>query len=435
MRNIRVIGLLALLATIGVACADETPTSISDDQLPATPITVELELSWNDFASNLEVFGGYGAPAELGAGVLANQFAGTLTSHTLSQYGAYPVSVSVRDTTGTTRPDSNLTYIGGRVVAFFDTIASTNEGPVTLRLGALQEEWDSRTVTWETAVDTINDNRSWSQPGGGTVVDLGTTVWDPAEGDSAWFEVDSAQIAAWSDTTDASRGARLEILTEGSRVQVRTTALRLNTRPSLNPDSTFFLIAPQRAITFIYDPFPEPPPDGIRVGGAPAWRTVFDIAMPAQLNGPAELCDAVGCPVVLDPTEVNFAALVLQSRQTERAFQPTDTIGVDIRPVLSRSALPKAPLGNSLVGATGRLIDPGAFGDDEGTVVEVPITLFAQDLVRGTDASGGPAPNTLALLSIFEPVSISFASFFGPGTEQAPKLKLIVTVARSVEHP
>ena len=44
-------------------------------------------------------------------------------------------------------------------------------------------------------------------------------------------------------------------------------------------------------------------------------------------------------------------------------------------------------------------------------------------------------PKTLALLSLFEPVSIAFASFHGPGDENAPFLKLIVTVGRSVELP
>ena len=44
-------------------------------------------------------------------------------------------------------------------------------------------------------------------------------------------------------------------------------------------------------------------------------------------------------------------------------------------------------------------------------------------------------PNTLALMSVFEPVSITFASFYGPGDELAPFLKLVITVARPVELP
>ena len=139
---------------------------------------------------------------------LANAFAGTLNARTVVRYGAYPDEVSVRDTLGTTRPDNNLTFIGGRIVAFFDTIASTNDGPVTLALGGLQQEWDVSTVTWETAVDTINDNRSWDEAGAGPVADLGTIVWDPAEGDSVWFELDSAAIASMADTAGHESGRK-----------------------------------------------------------------------------------------------------------------------------------------------------------------------------------------------------------------------------------
>ena len=432
----KLIGSLLALAALGVvACAEQTPTSLDESLLPDEPITLELHIPWEDFASNLEVIGGYGSPSELGAGVLANSFAGTLDARTLLRFGAYPTTVSVRDTTGTTRPDSSLTFIGGRVVAFLDTIASTNEGPVLLRLGAIQHPWDVSTVTWTTAVDTINDRRPWPEEGAGPVVPLGTAEWDPATGDSVWFELDSAQVAAWADTSEVSRGARIDLLTEGARIQIATAVLRLNTRPSLNPDSTFFLVAPREEITFIYSPFPEPPPDGIRVGGAPAWRTVLDIRVPTQLNGPEALCAVVVCPVTLHSSELNYAAVVLRIRRTQDAFQPTDTVAIDVRPVLSRVALPKAPLGNSLVGFAGRLIGPEFFGDQAGQDVEIPITIFARNLVSGTDAAGFDPPETLALLSVFEPVSITFASFNGPGDENAPFLKLIVTIGRSVELP
>jgi hypothetical protein len=430
------IGSLLGLAVLGVlACEEQTPTSLDEDLLPPEPITLELHIPWEDFASNLEVIGGYGSPSELGSGVLANSFAGTLDARTLLRFGAYPTSVSVRDTLGTTRADSSLAFIGGRLVAYLDTLASTNEGPVLLSLGALQQEWDVRTVTWTTAVDTINDLRTWAEEGAGPVAPLGTVEWDPAMGDSVWFELDSVEIAAWADTSDASRGARIDLLTEGARIQIVTAVLRLNTRPSLNPDSTFFLVAPREEISFVYNPFPEPPPEGIRVGGAPAWRTVLDVRMPSQLTGPPELCAVVSCPVTLHATELNYAAIVFKTRRTEEAFQPTDTVAIDVRPVLSRGALPKAPLGRSLVGITGRLIAPELFGDEDGQDVEVPITVFAQALLLGTDDAGFEPPQTLALLSVFEPISIAFASFHGPGDENAPFLKLVVTIGRSVELP
>ena len=428
-------GALGLAAMCMAACQEQTPTSLDENLLPEEPVTLEIELPWEDFASNLAVYGGYGAPWELGTGVLANAFAGTLDARTLVRFGAYPSVQQVRDTTGTTRPDSSLTFLGGRLVTFFDTIASTNEGPVELSLGAIQEEWDVETVTWTIAVDTLNDERAWPEPGAGPVAAISTTVWDPAEGDSAWFALDSAQVAAWADSTDASRGARLELVTAGVRLQVSNAVLRLDARPSVDPDTLIVIDVQRVDISFVYDPLPPPPPDGIRIGGAPAWRTVLDVTIPSRLDGPPELCAVVGCPVALKPFQLNYAALVFRSRLGEEAFQPTDTVGLDVRTVLSREALPKAPLGASLVGPIGQRVGPAAFGEQAGTAIEIPITQFARDLLRDADDPGTSLTNTLALLSAFEPVSIAFVSFHGPGDESGPVLRLVVTVGRAVELP
>lgn len=431
-----------LLATVvglscgfAAGCEEELPVAISDD-LPGEPITVEVDVPWSDFASNLEVFGGYGSPRDLDDGFVANDFAGTLDARTLLRFSSYPRSATVRDETGTLRPDSNLTHVGGRLVAFFDTDASTNTGAVTLELGALQAEWDSKTVSWSFAVDTINDQRAWSEPGAGPVLDFGTAVWDPADGDSAVFALDSAMVAAWSDTTDLSAGARISLVEPGSRLLLRGAALRVDARPSLDPDTLVELLPQTRTTTFIYDPFPTPPADGIRIGGAPSWRTVLDLAIPEQLDGPAEFCAVVSCPHVLEPGQISYAALVLTSRSSEDAFQPTDSIILDVRPVFDRSAMPKAPLGNSLIGGVrGRAVPPGAFGSDPGVQIEIPFTSFSRDLLRGTDTSGNPAPGTLALLSVFEPYSIAFASFEGPGSASEPILRLVLTIGPPVELP
>ena len=426
---------LGLMVLAVVACEEQTPTGVGQD-LPSEPVSVELELAWGDFASNLEVLGGYGAPAELGVGVLASDFEGTLNARTLVRFVRYPDSATVRDSTGTNRPDTNLTYVGGRLVVFFDTIASTNTGPVTLGLGALQDEWDGSSVTWTSAVDTINDQRDWPEPGAGAVIDFGNVVWDPAVGDSASFPLDSAAVAAWSDPADSSRGARLELLTAGFRLQMRGAVLRIDARPSLDPDTIVALSAGAMEVTFVYDPFPQPPPDGMRIGGAPSWRTVLDVALPTQLNGPPEFCAAVGCPHTLEVGQVSFAALVLTSRMTEAAFQPTDSIGLDVRPVLLRAALPKAPLGPSLIGAFfGRLVSPDAFGSQPGERIEIPITPFVRALLAGDDGRGGVPANTLALLSVFEPISITFASFHGPGGVDEPRLRLVLTIGPAVELP
>ncbi|MDX1493413.1 MAG: hypothetical protein R3253_05100 [Longimicrobiales bacterium] len=438
--NARPVRLAALFAAVScvamAACNEELPVGVVDTPLPGVPITVEVEIPWSDFASNLEVFGGYGSPVDLGTGFVANQFAGTLDARTLIRYTGYPQAVTVRDTTGAQRPDSSITFIGGRLVATFDTLASTNTGPVTLGLGRIQQEWHPRTATWDAAVDTINDLRAWTEPGAGPVLVVDTAVWDPASGDSVVFVLDSATVAAWADTLDLSRGARIESFDAGSRLQISRTRLRLDVRPSSNPDTIAVLSVSPRATTFIYSPFPDPPPDGVRIGGAPSWRTILDVAIPEQINGPPEFCAQVGCPFDVEPGQISFAALKLTSRTTEAAYQPTDTVRLDVRPVFSRSAMPKSPLGESLVGAQlGRAVSPSAFGSEPGVVIEIPFTAFARDLLRGEDERGRPAPNTLALLSVFEPLSIAFASFEGPGSPSEPVLRLVLTIGPDMELP
>ncbi|MEX0837521.1 MAG: hypothetical protein WD101_04255 [Gemmatimonadota bacterium] len=428
--------LLAAAALVVTACGDETPTSIGEEVLPGAPVTLQLEIPWEDFGSNLEVFGGYGAPGDLGTGVLANAFDGSLNARTLLRFGTLPTSASVRDTTGTTVTDSDLTFVGGELVAVFSGPASSAETPVSLTLGFMDEAWHRRSATWTHAVDTLGNSVLWSQPGGGTVSPIDTVTWDPAVGDSVSFALDSAQVAEWDDVATRALGARIDLLTAGHRLDVRSVALRLSARPSVNPDTLVTVSASESGVTFIYDPASTAPVDGIRVGGAPAWRTVLDLGVPTQLTGPAELCAAAGCPVTLEPGQISFASLVLTTRQTDGAFQPLDTLGLDARAVLSRDALPKAPLGAPVVGSLGRRLPAAYFGDEAEAQVEIPITSLVRNILRGIDpTTGRPYPNSLALLSPFEPLSIAYGSFHGPGTGFAPVLKLIVTVGPSVELP
>ena len=174
----------------------------------------------------------------------------------------------------------------------------------------------------------------------------------------------------------------------------------------------------------------------MRIGGSPSWRTILDVQIPDEIDGPPEFCAVVSCPFDLEPGQISYAALRLTSRTTEAAFQPTDTIRLDVRPVFDRSAMPKSPLGSSLVAAPlGRPVPADAFGENAGQVIEIPFTSFARDLLRGEDARGDPAPSTLALLSVFEPLSIAYASFQGPGTAGEPVLRLVLTVGPAVELP
>ena len=432
--------LTALLVAIScgvVGCRETIPTSLGDVQLPDEPLTLEIQLNWNQFGSGLEVFGGYGKPRELGAGIIAESYAGTLSARTLVRFAQYPAKASVIDGTGTTREDEDLRYVGGRVMAWFDSDASTNTGPVDLVLSAVQHEWDGGTATWSSAVDSIGVDTPWPEAGGGPVSVIDTATWDPAEGDTISFLVDSAQVAAWGDSSDETRGARIELVTPGERLFMHAAFLHVTTRSSINPDTVLILTTPADQATFIYSRVSQPPADGVRVGGTPSWRTVLDVTLPDELTGPPELCAAAGCPFVISPQDISFAGLSLRSRTTEdAAFQPSDSMRLDVRAVLSRDALPKSPLGESLIQDPSGTVIPGEFfGLQDDQLVEIPITSFVRDLLSGPESTGRVRPNTLALISKAEPSSFAFASFHGPGSSMEPMLKLILTVSRPMELP
>ena len=426
---------LAVLALATVACEETPPTSVDPDVLPPEPITVEAGLSWDEFGGGLQVFPGFGSASDLGSGVLAEDFEGVLDARTLGRFAAFPRTITVRDSTGGTRADSLPIFRAGRVGVVLDPEASTNQEPVTVTLGALSQVWDPASTTWERAVDTIGDARPWGEPGAGSARPLGEMVWDPAENDTVYFPVDSAQLAEWRDTTALDQGIVVGVETPGERIQVQRILLSLDVESTLDPDTVVSSTVTRRDLTFIYSPVPEPPPDGIRIGGTPSWRTVLQVRAPETLTGPPALCERVGCPVAVDPDQINYAALVFRTRAGPPAFQPTDTVNLDVRPVLAPEVLPKSPLGASLTGSVGRRVGPNLFAEGEGAEIEIPVTEFIQDQLRGETATGENAPVYVALLSTFEPLSIAFASFHGPGSELEPRLKIILTTGATVELP
>ena len=428
-------GLPALAVVVGTGCDEVLPTASSDDLIQGG-VAVEVTLPFTDFATRARVYGGYGRASELPGGFVAHDF-GTgpdgrdagergLEAATLLRFGRYPGFASVTDTAGTNRPDSSLTFLSGRIVARFDTLSSVLSGPVEVTAHAITEPWDGISATWEFAVDTVGLRVPWSLPGGGVVEEIGSGVWDPAEGDTLAIIVDSARIASWADTADLSRGVRLMTRVAGVRLQLRSALLWLETLPSINPDTTIQVLADTEATTFIYDPIPRAPDNSLRVGGAPAWRTVLDLDPPRMLHGPPELCDALGCPVEISPEQISYAGLRLTTFAESPAFAPSDTLTMDIRTVTVPDILPKSPLGPPTTGFAGIILAPEWFSPPAGRVVEVPVTGLVRDLLRGEMLDGDPVSNTVALLSRFEPLSIEYASFSDARSADAPQLRLIL---------
>jgi len=428
---------LALTAGVGLtsACTERLPSGPDDGQVPAPPVTVTLQLPWAQFGSNLEVYGGFGRPSDMAGATVAHAYGG-VEANTLITFNAFPTSAQVRDRVNNTLvTDTALTFVDAYVVVSFDTLSSTNVDTVTLQLDETLESWETESASWTHAWNVPALMRPWSQPGGGAVLPIRTRQWDRALGDSTEFFFDSAQIARWRTGPDSVRAARLSMLSDGHRLDVSFIALRLVALSARDADTTLVLTVAPRTLTYIYDPQAGPPADGFRVGGTPAWRTVLDLALPSVVTGPPELCAAAGCPFQLAPTNVTFAGLGLRTRRPPDAFRPTDSVALDVRAVLSRPALPRSPLGFSVLGPSGKKIAPELFATGEGTLVEVPITAFVQNYLRGPDESGRAPSNTIAVIATQEPQTFPFAEFFGPGGANEPVLKLVLTVSPPMELP
>jgi hypothetical protein len=424
---------ILLSGSLGLlACQEELPTLFDEDLFPVDAITVEVRLPFNEFATNLEVWGGYGSPHQLLTGIVARKFEGILDARTLVGFSIFPSEVSVRDTTGSVRPDTLLTFPSGRLVARIDTTSSVFPGPVTLALGALENDWHFGSVTWSMAVDTVGDRRPWSEEGAGPVIPLGTAEWDPVVSDSVVFELDSAAVALWADPLAADRGIRLAAVTEGVRLDVTFVRLSVNVRASINPDTLVSAPIGVRHRTFVYNPALVATENAILVGGVPAWRTVFQLNIPETLNGPPSLCAQVACPVTLEVEALTGASLVLRTQAPPAAFQPTDSLLLDVRTVLEPARLPKSPLGPSLVGPFGLRLSPDDFGEGDEAEVEIPLGGFVRSLIAANSDPDHRIPSSIALLSSFEPLSLYYASFFGPDSPLGPELLLVLTFGEEV---
>ena len=430
------------------ACENQVPTMVDDRLLPVGPVTIEVRLPWSQFASNARVLGGYGSANEVGLGFLANAYQGTLNARTLLHVSGFPTEASVRDSTGTTRTDTQLTFVGGYLMVRFDADASTNPGPVSVSVARTLTKWDARTATWQNAIDSVETKAAWGEPGGGAVAPLGATEWNKTAADSVLIALDSAGVASLADTA-SDRGIRLSLDTPGHRLQIKLITLQLSARPSVRRDTLLTLPVNPLDVTFIYTPAPTPLTDGLRVGGIPAFRSVLTLALPATVAGTAEACARVSCPLQLTADRITHAGLVLTTRPTEAAFRPTDSLAIEARSVLAPEVLPKSPLGDPLfianIGRTiGASLPVAGFQPGSPRAVELAITPLIQDVLRGKTTNGARVSSTLALLSLHCPAqvtscqesrSITYASFAGPGQTGEPYLRLLLTVSGRLELP
>lgn len=416
-------------------CQETVPTATDASLIPINPITVEVLLDFDDFVTGFDVIGGFGSPSDLGRGLVARDFRGTLDARTLIRFGNFQRSISVEDSLGVTRQDTAFTVLGGQLVLVFDTLTATPDTPLTLTAAATNTPWDRETATWDLAIDSLGNRTPWPTPGAGSSTLVGSAMFDRSVSDTVVIAVDSATIAAWSDTTNLARGIMIDVSEAGARLEFSSVSLNIDARPSINLDTIVSLTGADSERTFIFQPAPDPDPPGLRVGGTPAWRSIMTLKIPETLTGPPALCALVGCPLAITAERINQAALVLTTSVDEPAFVPLSAVLVDIRPVLAPELLPKSPLGATLVGILGQAVPPELFDAGTGTAVSFPVTIFMQDLIRGVTRFDAPAPNTISIMTTFEPLLVGFASFQGPGGPGAPMLRLILTISDNVQLP
>ncbi len=436
----RLVPLMAAAALAG--CSDDLPTAPDDSFVPVSPVTLEVRLPWSEFASNLRVFGGFGRPHELRAPVIANQFEGAMDAHTLIRLEEYPTAVTVVDSLGTSRVDTDLTLLDATLYLVFDTTSNTNgDRTVQLRVARITEGWDTETATWEVARDSGGVRTAWSEPGGGAISPLSPGIWIPAVGDTALVALSAAAVAMLGDTTLPERGLRISLETPGERLEILSAHLLLNVVPSLNQDTLINLAVNPVERTFIYAPAaPSPAATTIRVGGTPAWRSTLDLRLPETISGNAAACAHITCPLRLTPSRINHAGILLTTRTSEDGFAPSRPTLIEARGVIAPEVLPKSPISSafyldSLGQAAGTVVPESAFQPGGARSTEVPITPLVRSLLAGVDTSGVLPPGTLALMQLLEPASISYASFVGPGQAGEPILRLLLTVSETVGLP
>jgi hypothetical protein len=423
---------LGLFVGVFAACEEQSPTSIDPDGVPLEVRTVEIDIPWSEVGARFESFGGFGSLSRIGTSIVANDLGGLVDARTLVRFDTFPSAVAVRDSTGVLVTDTAITFRSGQLIVIADTAGADSLTSWTFGAGVIEQEWDPRTATWDAAVDSVGLETAWAEAGAGPVRSLGeeTTVVGES-GDSIRFDLDPATLAEWADSADSERSARVDLVSGAERVRIFNVSLRLEIGSAAAPDTTVFRDVQLLQRTFVYTPTPDAPDGVVRASGAPSWRTVLGLDVPRQVDGPAELCELAGCPFTLTSGSLSRASLVLRSRATmPAAFQPVDSVLLDVRPVLAPDVLPKSPLGSSLVGQAA--LGPDAFGASPGEPLEIPITAFVRAIL---DAEDGESPPTeLAVLSVVEPVDLAFAEFDGPDDPGAPILRLLVTVSDPVRY-
>lgn len=422
-RRARVLGTLALLG-LGAGCADEIPTLSGRQHFPAgaLPATVELLVPAADFLTGVDVYGGFANVGDADYRLVARSFDGVLDAHTLARF-LVPDSLVYSEGTGTVT-DTSPIFRGGRLVGVVNDSASAAGAPVTLRLWALAQSWDSATVSWTHAVDQPGTRVPWTMAGGTRGQLLSEAVWTPG-GERG---TDTLSWAIGPETVLRMRSAGYPGLlitaeTGGSRVELSPLRLEVSLSPVARPDTVHTRTLTSGAQTFIFNPQQPQRPGVIRVGGVAGERTILQLDLSRGVPTCASPAQTPTCPrVPLREVSLNRAMLLLDPLPVPQGFRPLGSTRVSARRVVEPELGARAPLGELVAFDTisaGRFIATGgaAFGLDVTNAVR---RLAAEDRLR----------TSLALF--VEPEGSSFgAAWF----TTSPRLRLVYTLPQRARLP
>lgn len=438
-----------IIATVGLValagCVDEAPTSSDPRLVPIEAATFEISLPFDDFATDFQLccspriggYRGFGSAALLEEVVLAGQWGGDLDVRSFIRFPVLPKALEI--------------FLEGTDLPVYDTLYTVDHGTVVLRLDPLQFEgdppfeitvsetlsnWHVASASWDFAVDTLGNQTLWPQPGGGPSRVLGTVLWDPtSEADTVAFDVDLETMNRWSDLSRADRGIVVSIAGPDTRLVLTEAWLVAWVESSFEPEAlnSSKIVGPQ--VTMAFNPNPEPSVEAFQIGGTPSRRAAFRVELPETIDPPESVCEIVQCPIDLRAGNVVYAALQLRTRETvPRGLAPRASIVIEPRTLLAPERFPRSPLGfdSNLTSAS---LDHEFFSTQTETLAEFSVTSYIRTLLLEPAEGSAGAPSTLTLRTNPEPAGLGFATFWGPGTELEPTLRLVLTVSGEVTPP
>jgi hypothetical protein len=418
MKGRKRLGLLLAGIVALTGCDREDPTGIGGALIPDESVrTFEVILDANEFLVMDTAFSAF-PPAQSNFVTIANSFDGALNANALARFRVTPI-IGVPDSAGVIQIDSLPKLVRGRLYLKLDTVASARTGPVLLHLYRTGEAWDSTAVSWQNRTA----GTPWATPGGtrGTLLDTVTLT----TGDSVVFDVDTATLALWRDSTTQSPGVLITAESPNVRLRAATPTLAVDMRTSIG-DTIVTVPVPPFVTRVLFDP-PVPAVSGDpRVGGVPSWRTILqldpdfeDIEVPCPFSPT--------CRVRLRDASIARAELLLQPAVSPPGFAPELPLTVLVYSLLPTPELPlvRSPLATGQGFAT---ISNGNFRTPGAPVAPIQITSYIRSIVTPAD--------TTAFRTRYLTLLQGGTTTFGYGTFAAgPQLRLRLSVSQEIQLP